>query len=270
MPVGYPIEDREVLLLDAAGRPVPSGEPGEIVLRSRYLALGYWRRPDLSREAFTPDPADGALRRYRTGDLGVVTPDGCLTHLGRQDFQVKIRGHRVETAEVELALLELDGVQEAVVTAREGRGGEQELIAYVVPAGAPPAPDALRAELGSRLPDYMVPAAFVTLPALPLTDTGKVDLRALPAPGRLRPLPLPPAAPATPAEEALAAIWREVLDLDEIGVHDDFLELGGNSLLATQVLARVQQLFGTHLPPSALLGAGTIAEMAGLLPRTDT
>ena len=265
VPVGYPIEDREVLLLDPEGRPVPAGEAGEIVLRSRYLARGYWRRPDLTREAFTSDPTDPSMRRYRTGDLGVVTPDGCLTHLGRQDFQVKIRGHRVESAEVELALLELPGIREAVVTAGVGRAGEQELIAYVVPAGEPPTPGALRIQLAARLPDYMLPAAFVALPDLPLTDTGKVDVRALPAPGRGRSLPGPAAAPATPMQEALAAIWREVLDLDEVGVHDDFLALGGNSLLATQILARVQRAFGTSLPPSALLGAGTVTEMAGLL-----
>lgn len=197
--------------------------------------------------------------------LDPTLPDGCLTHLGRQDFQVKIRGHRVESAEVELALLELPGIREAVVTAGVGRAGEQELIAYVVPAGEPPTPGALRIQLAARLPDYMLPAAFVALPDLPLTDTGKVDVRALPAPGRGRSLPGPAAAPATPMQEALAAIWREVLDLDEVGVHDDFLALGGNSLLATQILARVQRAFGTSLPPSALLGAGTVTEMAGLL-----
>ncbi len=267
VPAGYPIPEREVLLLDGDGRPVAPGETGEIVLRSRHLALGYWRRPDLTDEAFTPDPSGGSRRLYRTGDLGVVTADGCLTHLGRQDFQVKIRGHRIETAEVELALLELPNVREAVVTARAGRAGEPELVAYVVPGSAPAPPaDELRAELAARLPDYMMPSAFVALAALPLTETGKVDRLALPAPGRARPLSSPPASPRTAVERALAEIWQDVLELDAVGIHDDFLLLGGDSLLASKILARVERAFGVELQPSALLRAATIAEMAAHLP----
>ena len=267
VPAGYPIPDREVLLLDGDGRPVALGETGEIVLRSRYLALGYWRRPDLTEEAFAPDPSGGGRRLYRTGDLGVATADGCLTHLGRQDFQVKIRGHRIETAEIELALLELRNVREAVVTARAGRADEPELVAYVVPASAPaPAAAELRAELAARLPDYMMPSAFVALVALPLTETGKVNRLALPAPGRARPLSSPPASPRTAVERALAEIWQDVLQLDAVGIHDDFLHLGGDSLLASKILARVERAFGVELQPSALLRAATIAEMAAHLP----
>ena len=269
VPVGYPIPDREVLLLDADGRRVPPGETGEIVLRSRFLALGYWRRPDLTEKAFVPDPSEAGQRLYRTGDLGVVTPDGCLTHLGRQDFQVKIRGHRIETAEIELALLEIPNVREAVVAARAGRADEPELVAYVVPTSPPaPAPAELRAELAARLPGYMVPSAFVALAALPLTETGKVDRLALPAPGRARALASPPAAPRTSAERVLAEIWRDVLELDAVGIHDEFLALGGDSLLASRILARVERAFAVELQPSALLRAATIADMAALLPAT--
>jgi acyl-coenzyme A synthetase/AMP-(fatty) acid ligase len=267
VPVGFPIADREVLILDEAGRPVAPGETGEIVLRSRYLALCYWRRPDLTREAFLPDPDDGGLRRYRTGDLGRVTPDGCLTHLGRGDLQVKIRGHRIELPEVELALLELPGVREAVVTAREDHTGELQLVAYVVPdPGAAPGPDALRGGLAEKLPDYMVPSAFIALDALPQTDTGKVDRNALPAPALARPqLVRDFAPPRTHVEAALSGIWVEVLALDRVGIHDDFLALGGDSLLATKVISRVQRLFGADLTLSAFFEAGTIAEMAEVI-----
>jgi len=266
VPVGYPIPDRDVLLLDGAGRPVGPGEPGEIVLRSRFLALGYWRRPELTREAFVPDPADPTIRRYRTGDLGVVTEDGCLTHLGRQDLQVKIHGYRIELAEIELALLELPGVREVAVVARPGRAGEQELVAYVVPAATPtPSPDALRAGLESRLPAYMIPSAFVALSALPVNVSGKVDRQALPAPGRTRALPTPPAPPGTPLERALVAIWADVLELDAVGIHDDFLALGGNSLLAMQILARIGDLLEGDLLPGALFEAATVARMADLI-----
>ena len=171
------------------------------------------------------------------------------------------------TVEIELALLELPNVREAVVTARTGRAGEPELAAYVVPV-SPPAPpaDGLRAELAARLPDHMIPSAFVALAALPLTDTGKVDRLALPAPDRMRPLSGSPVLPRTAVERALAESWRDVLELDGVGIHDDFLLLGGDSLLASRILARVEQAFGVELQPTALLRAATIAEMAAQLP----
>lgn len=267
VPVGYPIEDREVLILDEGGKLVAAGETGEIVLRSRYLALGYWRRPELTRQAFLPDPDGGGLRRYHTGDLGRVTSDGCLTHLGRQDLQVKVRGHRIELPEVELALLELPGVREAVVTARENHLGELQLIAYVVATAAPPPePSALRAGLAEKLPDYMVPSVFVPLDELPQTDTGKVDRRALPPPPAAGPSPGQPfAPPGTHIERELAEIWAEVLGLDRVGIHDDFLALGGDSLRATQVISRVQGLLGADIALRAFFEAGTIAEIAAII-----
>jgi acyl carrier protein len=158
-------------------------------------------------------------------------------------------------------------VREAVVTARPGRADEPELVAYVVPTSPPaPAPNALRAELTARLPGYMVPSAFVALAALPLTGTGKVDRFALPAPGRARALASPPVSPRTSVERMLADIWRDVLEVDAVGIHDEFLVLGGDSLLASKILAEVEQAFGVELQPSALLRAATIAEMAALLP----
>jgi acyl-coenzyme A synthetase/AMP-(fatty) acid ligase len=209
VPVGYAVEDNEVLLLDEAGHDVGFNRVGEIAVRSRYIAPGYWCRPDLTDTTFLPDPAGGDARIYRTGDLGLMLSDGCSLHLGRKDFQVKIRGHRVEVAEVETALLDRGDIKEAVVVAREDRPGDQRLVAYLVPAGhLGPTVGELRGFLRAKVPDYMIPTAFVVIDALPMTLTGKVDRRALPAPGRARPgLASPFAAPYTPTERRLARIW---------------------------------------------------------------
>jgi amino acid adenylation domain-containing protein len=264
LPVGYPAEDKEILLLDEDGAEVAADAVGEIAVRSRYLAPGYWRRPDLTAAAFRPDPAGGPERIYRTGDLGRRLPDGCLIHCGRKDFQVKIRGFRVEVAEVEGALLSLPKVQEAVVVVREDRPGDRRLVAYLVPTARPaPTVTVLRKALADALPDYMVPAAFVVLDALPKTPGGKVDRRALPAPGRARPaLDQPLVAPRTPVEAAVGAIWAEVLGLDEVGMHDNFFDLGGHSLAASQVLARVSETFHVALPVRTLFEAPTVTGLA--------
>ncbi len=264
VPIGFAVEDMEVLLLDETGQQLGDDAVGEIAVRSRYLAPGYWRRPDLTAAAFRPDPAGGPERIYRTGDLGRRLPDGCLLHLGRKDFQVKIRGFRVEVAEVEGALLSLPTVQEAVVVAREDRPGDRRLVAYLVPTARPaPTVSVLRKALADTLPDYMVPAAFVVLETLPKTPGGKVDRRALPAPGRARPdLDQPLVAPRTPVEAAVGAIWQEVLGLDEIGVHDNFFDLGGHSLAVSQVLARVTETFHVDLPLRTLFDAPTVAALA--------
>jgi amino acid adenylation domain-containing protein len=241
VPGGYPMADTEILLLDERGCPLIGDETGELAIRSRYHPVGYWRRPDLTQAAFLPDPAGGDARIYRTGDLGRRAPDGCLFHIGRKDFQVKIRGHRVEVTEVETTLLALDGVKEAVVVGREAMPGETHLVAYLIPAGSSvPSVRELRRLLGERLPDYMVPSRFVLLDRLPLTPTGKVDRRALPAPDGRRPvLDTPFVAPRTPVEEQVAGIWEGVLGLTRVGIHDNFFELGGHSLLATQMIARI-------------------------------
>jgi hypothetical protein len=281
LPIGYAVEDTEVLLLDDERREVVAGEIGEIAVRTRFASPGYWRRPELTRERFLLDPEGSDARVYLTGDLGRVLPDGCLVHVGRKEHHVKIRGQRIETAEIERALLDLDTIREAVVVVREGkeestsdsvdgdrRGvtgkGEPRLVAYLVPASWPaPTVSALRRALAQQLPDAMLPSAFVVLDGLPLNANGKVDRHALPALDGTRPeLSVPYAPPRSPMEEVLTGIWAEVLELEQVGIHDDFLELGGHSLLATQVLSRVRSAFRVQLSQQALLGAPTVAEMA--------
>lgn len=260
VPVGRPVDGVEVLLLDPGGAPVPAGQSGEIAVRSRFLAAGYWNEPALTRAAFAADPRGDGARTFRTGDLGQLLPDGALVHLGRRDFQVKVRGFRVELPEVEQALREHPAVSAAVVVARPDARGETALTAYVVPA-ARPGPGA--AELGrflrGRLPGSMVPSAIVELDALPLTGAGKIDRGALPAP-----VAPPPASvgPRTPLEERVAAIWADVLGLPAVGVEDGFLDLGGNSLLAARVVNRVLQELHSDVPAAALLAAHTVASMA--------
>ena len=264
VPTGYAIEDKTVWLLDEAGKEVGDNAIGEIAVQSRFLSLGYWRKPELTRAAFQPAGGAGEERIYRTGDLGSRQPDGCLVHLGRKDFQVKMRGQRVEIAEIELALLDLDTVQEAVVVAREDVPGQQRLVAYIVPACHPALPvNVLRSALAERLPDYMIPAAFVMMQALPLIGAGKVDRRQLPAPSNARPeLATPLVLPRTPVEEMLATIWAEVLGLQQVGIHDDFLDLGGDSLLAHQLISRVLTTWQVSLAVPTLWQAPTVADMA--------
>src|SRR5258706_10620315 len=188
VPVGNSVEDKEVLILGEHDEELGIDQTGQIAVRSRYLSPGYWRRPDLTRAAFSLASSMGANRLYRTGDLGVMQSDGCLMHLGRLDFQVKIRGNRVEIAEIEMALLGLDAVKETVVVAREDIPGLKRLVAYIVPTSTPaPTASALRSALAVKLPDYMIPSAFVSLDALPLIGIGKVDRRALPEPAHSRP-----------------------------------------------------------------------------------
>ena len=264
VPVGHAVPDKEVLLLDEAGREVGPGEIGEIAVRSRYLAVGYWRRPELTREAFQTDPGGGPERVYFTGDLGMMAPDGCLVHMGRKDFQVKIRGHRVEVGETEVALLGIASIKDAIVHARAGEGGEVRLVAYLIAAPrATPTVSEIRRTLAAALPEYMVPSAFVFLEAFPLLHNGKVDRRALPAPGPGRPaLDAPDTPPRTPVEARLATLWAEVHGLEHVGIHDLFLDLGGNSLLAIHLLARVVETFRAELSIPALLAAPTVTRMA--------
>ena len=271
VPVGNAVEDIKILLLDG-GKRVGFDEIGEIAVQSRYLSPGYWRRPALTRAAFLPDPEGGDERIYLPGDLGRMEPDGCLFHLGRKDFQVKVRGYRIEVGEIETALLEHPAIKEVAVVGREVQTGDKRLVAYFVPTGQPAATvRELRNFLKDRLPDYMIPSAFVTLRAFPLTPNGKVDRLALPAPEGTRPeLDIPFAAPRTPIEEELAGIWAEVLGLDQVGIYDNFLDLGGDSLLATQVISRVIPAFGVELPVKSLLQAPTVAEMAVVIMGNQT
>ncbi|HEX8696794.1 MAG TPA: amino acid adenylation domain-containing protein, partial [Longimicrobium sp.] len=260
VPIGRPTGNVRVYLVDGAGRPVPVGVPGELLIGGAGVARGYLGRSDLTAERFVPDPFGGepGARLYRTGDLARWLADGRIEFLGRNDFQVKIRGFRVEPGEVEAALASHAAVREALVVAREDGPGDRQLVAYVV---GEVETDALREHLRQSLPEYMVPAAFVVLDRIPLNPNGKVDRTALPAPeyGAAEDAYV---APRTPAEEVLAGIWAEVLRLERVGVRDNFFELGGHSLLATRVVSRIREVFGVELPLRALFEGPTTAEMA--------
>ena len=265
LPVGYPVEDMEVEILDEQGSQVEVGQQGEITVRSRYLALGYWRRPDLTGAAFRSGP-DGK-RTYRTGDMGRMRPDGCLEYLGRKDFQPKIRGHRVDIADVESQLIAANRVKDAVVTTREKENGEAELVAYVVTDDANPLEAAaLRSELGRTLPSHLIPTRFLQLDALPVNDSGKVDRNNLPSPaevGRRRRLTLP----RTPLEKQLVEIWQDALDTSPVGLDDSLLDLGGDSLVCAVIAARIEEM-GYRVAPDGLVGPTTVAQLADALGRT--
>ena len=267
VPAGYAVEDMEVLLLNDNGERVGFDHEGEIAIKSRYLSVGYWRRPDLTQAKFLADPNGGDERIYLTGDLGRIQRDGCLIHLGRKDFQVKLRGHRIEAAAIEAALLTVDGIKEAVVVVREDQRGEKQLVAYIVPVGKPStSATALRRALTRKLPEHMVPSVFVSLDSLPLTPNGKIDRSALPVPEGTRPeLDTPFAAPRTPVEKELSRIWAEVLSLDQVGIYDNFFDLGGHSLAATRVVSQVIKKFQLEIPLRSLFQSPTIAEMAAAI-----
>jgi amino acid adenylation domain-containing protein len=267
VPVGFELEDKKVLLFDEDAKEVDTNGIGEIAIRSRYLSPGYWRRPDLTEEVFLPDPDGGDNRIYLTGDLGRMSPEGCLEHLGRKDFQVQIRGYRVETAEIETVLLEMDEITNVVVDAKKSPAGDQRLVAYFVSAtDPPPKVSTLQDAIKNKLPDYMVPSAFVLLESLPLTPTGKADRLALPDPGSERPeLASPFVAPRTSLEKKVAEIWTEYLDLDQVGVNENFLELGGNSLQATQIISRIRQRFDVNVSLRSLFEAPTVADMSAII-----
>jgi amino acid adenylation domain-containing protein len=261
--IGGPLANVRVYVLDAHLRPVPVGVPGELFIAGEALARGYLNRPALTAERFLCDPfspTPGA-RMYRTGDKARWQEDGTLEYLGRTDFQVKLRGFRIELGEIEAALARHPSVRDTVVVVREDSPGDKRLVAYFTPRAATPEVAELRAFLKEQLPEYMVPAAFVALEALPLTSNGKVDRRALPAPdASLQAATYE--APATPTEERLAALWAEVLRVEKVGRHDDFFALGGHSLLATQVVARVRKAFEVELSVRALFEAPALAALA--------
>ncbi|MCB0063656.1 MAG: non-ribosomal peptide synthetase [Caldilineaceae bacterium] len=269
VPLGYAAEETEILILDEAGSPLPPGQAGEIAIQSAYLALGYWHNKALTNEKFVPVVATNGqreTRRYQTGDIGYLDENGCLYHLGRRDFQLKIRGFRVEPAEIEEALRKHPAIQLAAVVGKTLHSGEQGLVAYYVAVdGALPTVSELRAMLSTHLPDYMIPAVFVPLESLPVNAFGKLDLKALAAPERSRPhLVQPYVAPQTPAQERLAALWSALLGIDEIGIYDDFLEIGGSSILMMQLLTRTEQAFDCQVPIPEFLAEPTIVNLATL------
>lgn len=264
VPVGRTSEGVTVHVLDDEGQPLPPGTEGEIVVRSAYLPAGYWR--DVERTARTYEPVPGAPheRLCRTGDLGRIRVDGCLEHTGRKDRRVKIRGFRVELEEVERLLASHPSVLRAAVVVRADRHGDSLMVAYLeMEVGENTPVEAVRRYASLRSPDYMVPAAFVVLDAMPVSDTGKINRSRLPDPPLDRPsLSAPYMPPRTELENTIAAIWREVLGLAGVGVYDPFLMVGGDSLRAAQIASRVSAAVGFDVPLWEVLEASTIAELA--------
>jgi amino acid adenylation domain-containing protein len=261
VPVGYPVEKTEILLLNEAGE--EAEVYGEISIRSPHIALGYWQKPELTNKHFLLDPEGGDKRIYRSGDMGRLLPDGSIEFAGRKDFQVKIRGFRIEVGEIEVALAQHPATVESAVVPGEDSHGDRQLVAYLVINESPsPSVSEIRNFLNQKLPEYMIPSAFVFLDALPRTPSGKVDHRALPAPDleRFR-LETKFVAPRTDVEKVLAKIWGEVLGLERVGVHDNFFELGGHSLLATRVVSRIQQEFHVDLKLMDFFKMPTIVEL---------
>ena len=263
-PIGRPLMNHRVYLLDRHLQPLPAGCPGEIFVAGHGLGRGYLGAPGATAGRFLPDPWETGARMYRTGDLGLIRSDGELVYLGRIDQQVKLRGYRIELAEIESVLALHPAVKESAVTVRSD-GGEPQLVAYLVPEEAGKAPTAgeLLAYLRERLPDYMVPAALMTLPALPLTPNGKVDLALLPAPDRARPeLASAYSAPQSELERTITALWQEELNVEAVGVDDNFFDLGGHSLRMARVHARLKEVLGREISLIELFQYPTVSSLA--------
>jgi amino acid adenylation domain-containing protein/FkbH-like protein len=268
VPIGRPISNKTVFILDPHFNPVPIGIPGELYTGGDGLACGYWNRPELTSQKFVPNPfdADESSHLYRTGDLARFLPDGTIEFLGRMDSQVKIRGFRIELGEIENALSLHPAVRECVVTVWGTTSAEKRLVAYIVAREQTPNASDLRAFLAEKLPDHMIPSAFVQVNALPLTPNGKVDRKALPPPDQSRPkLDRQFIAPRDETEWQLAQIWESVLAVSPIGVQDKFFDLGGHSMLAVRVIAQIEKCFGRKLRLATLFQAPTIERLAAVL-----
>jgi len=269
IPIGPPIAHTTIVLLGGDGKAVSPGESGDLYIGGDGLAIGYLNSPELTAERFVANPiARGGDRLYRTGDRARMLPDGALEFLGRLDDQIKIRGHRVELGEIEAVLRDHPAVGDAVVVLRQDEAGEKTLVGYYTPLAGDTAPGVaeLRAHAAGKLPEYMIPSRFMLVDRIPLTPNGKADRAALPAPGRERPaLERPMIAPRTPVERWVADHWRDLLNLDEVGVQDRFFELGGTSIMALRLFSRLSKDAGTNLPALLLFRAPTVAEMATIL-----
>jgi amino acid adenylation domain-containing protein len=271
VPIGRPIVHTTAYVLDARSAPVPAGVTGELYIGGDGVARGYWRRPELTAERFIPDPfaADPQARLYRTGDLARYLPDGNIEFIGRRDNQIKLRGFRIELGEIEAALSSHPAIASAAVVLVERRGTESFLVAYVVPVSdSPVGMQSLREHLQQRLPDYMIPSAFVSLPELPLTRNGKLDRDRLPEPVAVADSRTEPRTGARDQLELhLSKLWAHALGVEAVGIHDNFFHLGGHSLLALKLMEEIERSFGRRLPLDALwYGQGaTVAGLADLL-----
>ena len=264
VPIGRPVANTQIYIVDSQGQPTPVGVPGELWIGGVQVARGYVNQPELTSEKFIVNPfsAKAGERVYRTGDLARFSADGVIEFLGRIDFQVKLRGFRIELGEIEAELQRCDSVEQSVVLLREDSPGDQRLAAYITGDFDT---EALRSALTARLPDYMVPAAFVSIDTLPLTPNGKLDRGALPAPDWGATSDTEYLAPRTPVEEALAEIWQALLGVQQVGVYDDFFRLGGHSLLATRLVARIRDTLNKDLPLRSLFDTPTVAGLASYL-----
>ena len=265
VPLGKPVRDIEILLLDDTGQPVRDGEVGEITVRSSYIAMEYWNKPVETQAVFSTDPNHSEVRNFRTGDLGKILPDGTLVHRGRKDFQIKVRGFRIELQEIEFAILETGMVKEVVVVGHDIRPGDRRLVAYILPAEKNfPVDDELRLRLKERLPDHMIPALFVKLDALPLTPNGKVDRQVLPVPD-FSMLSAGSDSPGDQVEAALIDLWKELFATDRVGLNDNFFDLGGDSLVASAMFIEIDRRYGRFYPLSTLIENNTIRKLAGVM-----
>jgi len=271
VPLGQPIDGAKVTIMTEDLRLAPPGTAGEIYIGGAGVARGYLNRPDLTSERFVPDPYGSEIgaRLYKTGDRGRRLPDGTIDFLGRLDYQVKIRGNRVEVGEIEAVLAALPEVQDSVVIVREDEPGEKRLAAYIVARERGQSVTDLRAKLKQKLPGYMVPSAFILLKSLPLTPNGKVDRKALPKPDQRRNLDLVGVDARDSLELQLIDVWQQVLSIQGIGVNDDFFELGGDSILGARLFAEIGKRLGKRLPLATLFQASTIAGLANLLRQED-
>jgi acyl-coenzyme A synthetase/AMP-(fatty) acid ligase len=264
VPIGHPIANTEIYMLDADLNLVPPGVPGQIHIGGLGLARGYLNHPALTASSFIPDPFSGrsGARMYATCDLGRRLRDGAVEYLGRTDRQVKIHGVRIEPGEIEATLLKHPSVRQAVVVPRH-RSGETQLVAYIVTEGEVVGLDALRRWLGTLLPPSMIPSHLVFLRTLPVTGNGKLDHRLLPELEDVRPaIETPFVPPRTPLEEKVATLWTHALQLTSVGVHDNFFDIGGHSLLLMQLASRIRETFNVDVPLSVLFSGPTVAEMA--------
>lgn len=266
VPVGYPMRDQEVFIVDEDGKDVGKDHIGEVAVRSRYLAPGYWRRPELNRQKFVSDPEDSEKRIYYTRDTGRLRQDGCLELMGRQDHEINMRGYRMYPPAIAAAITRLDNVRDAVVMTTKRKNKDIFLIAYVVPSsGSEITVSAIRRELAETMPMWMIPSVFVLLERLPLNTAGKVDRRALPEPESTRPhLDTPFVPPSTKEETFLAQIWANVLEVEPVGIHDDFSELGGYSLMMTEIAEQIlkSRPGQTEVSLEELFEKPTVAEQA--------
>ena len=257
--------------MDEHGRSLERGQIGEIVISSRFAFPGYWKQPELTRQTLVPDPHIRENYLLKTGDLGRMLADGAVEYQGRKDMQCKIRGHRVQIDEVEKALQGIPQLNQVAVVAQDWRS-DKRLIAYVVPqAGRMPKISELRSAVAEKLPDFMIPSLFVCVDSMPLMPTGKVDRRALPPPEiRSSRSSSGYVAPRTPVERVLVRLWSEALAIEEVGVEDDFLELGGQSLLAGEIAFKLSEIFSLNLTPGALLEAATVRNLSKIVVACQT